>query len=445
MADGSEEVDSAQRLNFAVHVVPDGVDTERFDKYLLEAKVWSDLISKNQIRKESKQGGFQINGEAVGSQLCMRVNPGDRIERFSVAPPKPKPVFKLDLEVLMEDDSIAVVHKPAGYHVKGIGVRKIDNALASNLRPSSAPDRLPGGPVAVHRLDARTSGLLVVAKTRTAHMSLSQQFDRNFEDASKGKVHKKYIALVCGRLEGEGECLSPIDGRNAHTKWKAIHHTESGSFDWEWVTTVEAQPMTGRTHQIRIHLTELGHPICGDDLHTSPKYVVLRGGGLFLTSTEVSLDHPLTGERTTIKSEMPYKFTQFLRRQAARLGKKRPGKELNSSWTAGEAGQTCLTILQDANEGEQGSKSGQPASGAGKGLGHAGPADESSHKRRRGKEIPPYLALPPSPTSPRPGSPAAGAFQVEVEAKGSLFASREEESSAVVADAHPVTAEAQTG
>jgi len=97
---------------------------------------------------------------------------------------------------------MAVIQKPAGFHCKGIGIQKIDNALSSNLKPSTAVDRLPGGPVAVHRLDARTSGLLVIAKTRRAHMSLFKQFDRNVVDGDMGKIQKKYTCIVMGRLEG---------------------------------------------------------------------------------------------------------------------------------------------------------------------------------------------------------------------------------------------------
>jgi len=379
------------------------------------------------------------------------VKPGNRIERLSVAPVKARPVFKLNIEVAYEDDHVAIIHKPAGFHCKGIGIQKIDNALSGNLKASTAPDMLPGGPVAAHRLDARTSGLLVVAKTRRAHMSLSQQFDRSFEDKEgKGKVHKKYIAIVMGKLEGEGSCNTDIYSnekdmeRAALTRWKALEHTRSGSFNWEWVTTVECVPLTGRTHQIRVHLQRLGHPIVGDDLYENEKFVTLKGGGLFLTSVEVSFDHPITAERLTIKTDMPQKFHTFVRRQGARLKAKDRDAEaaLRDTKTGLEGEQsggskTCIEILNAARVAHQGKY--EKAVEQEKPLPDLNLEEsgrEPPHKRQRGPDragIPPFLALPASPSRNASSSPAPRISfctlgSSAVEAKGSL-ASRPRDSS----------------
>ena len=352
-----------------------------------------------------------------------------KIGRVSVAPAKARPVFNLPLEVAYEDDCMAVIQKPAGFHCKGIGIQKIDNALSSNLKPSTAVDRLPGGPVAVHRLDARTSGLLVIAKTRKAHMSLYKQFDRNIADGTKGKVQKKYTAIVMGKLEGSGICDSDIYSaekeveREAKTRWRALEHTRSGSFNWEWVTTVECEPLTGRTHQIRVHMQRLGHPICGDDLYESDRFVTLKGGGLFLHSTAVHLDHPLTGERLEIECEMPYKFSNFLRRQSARLKAKDRDAQQAALLAAqnaaaagdGEPGQTCIEMLTSHYDPE-GSKRHQED------LNPAHGTAEPAPKRQRGSDRvgpPPYLALPPSPA--RSSSPSPFQTGATVHEKGSLL------------------------
>ena len=367
------------------------------------------------------------------SNLHRYAKAGMKIGRISVAPVKERPVFNLSMEVVFEDDCMAIVNKPAGYHCKGIGIQKIDNALSGNLRPSTAPDMLPGGPVAVHRLDARTSGLLVVAKTRKAHMSLSQQFDRNFvskADVPQGKVQKKYICIVMGKLDGSGLCDSDIYStekdveRFAQTRWRALEQTRSGSFNWEWVTTVECEPLTGRTHQIRIHMQRLGHPICGDDLYECDRFVTLKGGGLFLTSTEVSLDHPLTGERLKVQTDPPYKFEQFIRRQSARLKPKDRdaqaailAQRVKSHSDNGEAGKTCIELLESKHDPEPSPK--------------RAPVMENRQpvpKRQRGPDrngAPPYLALPVAERSPggRSTSPC-GPFAATADEQGSFLLER---------------------
>ena len=142
-------------------------------------------------------------------------------------------------------------------------------------------------------------------------MGLGQQLEAH-------TIDKTYHALVMGKLEGSGEVKLPIGGREAHTVWKCLQCKKSNSFDWGWVTLVEAKPVTGRTHQIRIHLQQLGHSIVGDDLYPLPQYTVLRRAGLFLTCVAVQFDNPITKENQIVQVEPPYKFGKFMERQGGR-------------------------------------------------------------------------------------------------------------------------------
>ncbi|KAK9826166.1 hypothetical protein WJX81_002565 [Elliptochloris bilobata] len=168
--------------------------------------------------------------------------------------PRPTP-----LEVVYEDDHLAVVVKPPGMPVQGRGLKPSEQGtLASVLPHCLRPCSLPGvlwRPQHVHRLDAPTGGLVVVAKTRGALAALSGAF-------AQREVRKRYIAIVGGRLEGAGRMEAPLDGRPCLTHWAAEGATRSARH--RWVTTVSLAPHTGRRHQLRRHLALLGHPVLGD-------------------------------------------------------------------------------------------------------------------------------------------------------------------------------------
>eukprot|EP00658_Telonema_sp_P-2_P019461 TRINITY_DN17687_c0_g1_i1.p1 TRINITY_DN17687_c0_g1~~TRINITY_DN17687_c0_g1_i1.p1 ORF type:complete len:277 (+),score=39.60 TRINITY_DN17687_c0_g1_i1:115-945(+) len=168
-------------------------------------------------------------------------------------------------------------------------------------------------------------------RSRRAHLSLSQQFEQH-------TISKTYVAIVMGELVGDGEVDLPVDGRPAVTRWRAVRCEPSGSFEWGAVTVVEAFPITGRTHQIRIHLKSLGHPIVGDDLHFVPHYTVLRKSGLFLSCVSVEFEHPITRERTSVKCSPPDKFNTFVRRQGARIAQKKQTAARAEQGLRGSAG-----------------------------------------------------------------------------------------------------------
>lgn len=212
------------------------------------------------------------------------------------------PPNTLHPEVLFADDHLAVVVKPPGLLTNGNRHRTLERALP-NVLPLL--DRYPPHPV--HRLDFETTGLVVCGRTAAAVRTLTERFQER-------SVDKRYRAIVVGRLEGEGRIELPLDEREACTTWRALAF--SRSLKVEWCTEIEAVPVTGRMHQIRRHLTHLGHAVLGDRRYTTgPPYL---GNGMFLASVGIGFEHPFTGERVEITMETPPKFAVFQAREDAR-------------------------------------------------------------------------------------------------------------------------------
>ena len=129
------------------------------------------------------------------------------------------------------------------------------------------------------------------------------------------KIHKRYRALVNGRLEGEGEITTPLDERSCVSRWRAVEHTKS--LHVEWFTTLELEPVTGRTHQLRRHMAGIGHAILGDDMYTRDGKL-LRRQGLFLAALHLDFIHPMTGEEVSVDASEPRKFSVLREREARR-------------------------------------------------------------------------------------------------------------------------------
>jgi RluA family pseudouridine synthase len=283
------------------HRVPGEPPRLRLDAYA--AQVFSVLASRNQAKKALKSGALTLNGAPCESSRFVRA--GDALA-LSVSDASRMPPMRMDLDVVHMDDWLAVVRKPAGIHVRGNHRRTVHRALRHNLGLAPALDALPD-PDPVHRLDFRTSGLLLVARTAGVRQALCAMFQSR-------QIEKRYLALVHGRLEGAGEMSVPIGGRAALSHWRATAHHRS--LHVGWLTTVDLKPETGRTHQLRKHLTGLGHPILGDDLHHCGK--VYRGGGLFLCAVGLRFVHPVTKEECAIQIDPPAKFDTHCRREARR-------------------------------------------------------------------------------------------------------------------------------
>lgn len=262
------------------------------------------VLSRNGAKKAIKSGCILLNGKPAEGSRFLKV--GDKIA-FVPSDPVPSKVFKLSLPVVYEDDYLAVINKPAGFGVSGNYFRTIENALPFNLQPSLQADALIS-PRAVHRLDNQTSGLLLVAKTATARIHLGNQFEQK-------SVCKTYFALVAGALSAKENIDFPVDSKEAFTEFEVIQQVDSVKY--KKISLVKLVPQTGRTHQLRIHLSQLGYPIIGDKLYTK-NTPVLRGKGLFLAALELSFMHPISNEYLRFKLELPHKFSAFLNKEQGR-------------------------------------------------------------------------------------------------------------------------------
>lgn len=218
-------------------------------------------------------------------------------------------IFELQLEILFEDNYMAAIHKPAGFSVSGNAYKTIYNALPFNLKKSAEPDALPW-PTPVHRLDNQTSGILLIAKTKTAQIALGNQFGNH-------SIQKKYCAIVIGEVNLNGKINTPIDTKTAETNFEVDNVVNS--LKYKHLSFLNVVPKTGRTHQIRIHLSSIGHPIFGDKLYVEEK-MLHKGKGLFLCAYEISFLHPKTSEEINLKIEIPHKFESLLLREQRRWG-----------------------------------------------------------------------------------------------------------------------------
>ena len=265
------------------------------------------IHSRKALVKAIKRGDVLLN-ETQG-YTADYVKNGDEITVIEQEQTSFKP-YQRKLDVVYEDDFLAVINKPAGVDVSGNKFRTIENMVLANIRLNKSSDGLKKlRPV--HRLDNQTSGLLLIAKTSQALIELSRQFrDR--------EITKKYRAIVVGHLPSEGKISSPINNQEAETLYTTLEYCPS--LKVKEISLVELTLLTGRTHQLRIHLASLGHPILGDKLYGDPD-LILSGKGLFLTASSMSFQHPSTGQKLCFSLPTPHKFTAHLQREKRRYKK----------------------------------------------------------------------------------------------------------------------------
>lgn len=265
-------------------------------------------LSRSKANKLIKEGNILVNGTLLTPDY--RVHKGDRIT-IEIPPDKTislKPE-KIPLKIIFEDDFILVIDKQPGLvvhptidHPSGTLV----NAIISHLKDFDQNSFRPG---IIHRLDKDTSGLIVVAKTKAALENLKNQFKIR-------QVEKKYIALVSGQVAKEKGLITGLINRHPKYKQKFIVDNEGKEAQTEYkvlkrfvgYTLLELTPLTGRTHQIRVHLAYIGHPIVGDKLYGG-KMLLSRQ---FLHAAFLELVHPQTKQRLVFKTELPEDLDKIL-------------------------------------------------------------------------------------------------------------------------------------
>ncbi len=203
------------------------------------------------------------------------------------------------LEVLFEDDYLAVIHKPAGILVSGNSFKTIANALAQNIKGSNLPDATPPQPV--HRLDFATTGILLVGKTSSSIRALNKIFENR-------EVEKTYYAVTIGEMNDRGKITSEIDGKKSQSNYTLCESVPSEKFGKLNLVQLEAQ--TGRRHQLRKHLSNIGNPILGDKEY-GIENLILNGKGLYLHAYSLKFIHPFTNEEVHLKDEFPQRFKKI--------------------------------------------------------------------------------------------------------------------------------------
>ena len=294
----ADRAEAGRRLDNVVH--------ERLPQY-----------SRARIQQWIRNGRVLVNGAAARASYTVRGGEAIQVEPAEPPPLRAEPE-EIPLTVLYEDDDVVAVDKPAGMVVHaGAGVHSgtLVNALLHRFGALSAV----GGemrPGIVHRLDRYTSGVILVAKNDAAHRKLAAQF-------SSRRVEKVYLALVHGAVKQESGVIDkpiardPIhrtrmtarlrDGRPAHTEYRVTARLPGFTF-------LEVKIGTGRTHQIRVHLASIGHPVAGDTLYGAPAQVPDRPllARYFLHAHRIRFFRPADGEPVTVVSPLPQELEDWM-------------------------------------------------------------------------------------------------------------------------------------
>jgi 23S rRNA pseudouridine1911/1915/1917 synthase len=276
-------------------------NTSRLDIFVASKDIG---ITRSQVQKLAHDGFIYVNHTRAKAARKMR--PGDIVS--ITIPPRPMPLLEpedIPLSVLYNDNDILVIDKPAGIVVHpsaGHPSNTLVNAIlfscpelrevSSNLRPGI-----------VHRLDKDTSGVMVIAKSNSVHNALTTQWKNH-------SVKKRYLALVPGNLHSQKDLINcpigrhPINrkkmavitnGRSSQTRYQVIEYRNDHSL-------IEVSPLTGRTHQIRVHLAYIGHPLTGDTLYGKKSQLLNRQ---FLHANYLGFHHPATNNWVDFSTPLP--------------------------------------------------------------------------------------------------------------------------------------------
>jgi len=287
-----------------------GVD-ERLDVFLCSRIAG---LSRAQVQRLIEKGLVRVDGSEKKSSYRLREN--ERVEVF-YSPPRKESVEPEDfpLDVIHADDHMIVVNKPSGMVVHP-GAKQRSHTLVNALVyhfPELARVGPEGRPGLGHRLDKNTSGVILVARTPQAYLELQRQFKAR-------KVEKLYLGLVWGKVpRAEGEISWAIGRHTRHGGRMSVKSRKPRAAETHFrvkkrfkdLTLLEIRPVTGRTHQIRVHLSASGYPIVGDPQYGQRK-PKLRSPRLFLHAHQISLNHPGSGQRVQFTAPLPADLDSFL-------------------------------------------------------------------------------------------------------------------------------------
>lgn len=284
---------------------------QRLDVFL-SGKI--DELTRSQIQKIVERKRVSVDGVVRKSNYKLKAGESVEIE-FELPGPEEIQPENIPIDVLYSDDHIAVVYKPSGMVVHPGAVNRkhtLINALLyrfPDIKEVGSHER----PGLVHRLDKETSGLMIIARNSKAYRELQKQF-------RKREVEKLYLGLVWGKMpQKKGKVCWPIGrhikhGERISVKTKKPRDAEtqfSVQREYKGFTFLEIKPVTGRTHQIRVHLAASGHPVVGDTRYGRRKSEI-KCPRLFLHSSSLSFIHPETKAKVEFSSPLPQDLKHFL-------------------------------------------------------------------------------------------------------------------------------------
>ena len=295
-----------------IYTHPEDAEPMRSDKAL--SAFVSGEISRSRLEESFREGWVFFNGESIPKKH--QINPGDTLE-FVLPELPPSEVAPVDipLDILYEDSDVVVVNKPAGMTVhpgSGTGEDTLVHAMMHHCKGKLS---MAGGvmrPGIVHRLDKETSGVMIMAKTDKAYYALVEKF-------AEREMEKTYVALICGvpnvrtgtiqkpigrhPVFRTKMCVSDFEtGRDAHTDWEMVEHFGADA------ALLKCRIHTGRTHQIRVHLTSIGFPILGDYTYNFQKNRMKKIAPperVMLHAYSLQMEHPTKANKTIDVSAKP--------------------------------------------------------------------------------------------------------------------------------------------
>ncbi len=289
------------------------LDKTRLDKALCTL---DDTLTRASAVRLTESGDVTLNGKTASKSDKVKI--GDIVEITYPEPVSSEAVPQdIPLDIIYEDDDLLVVNKPKGMVVHpaaGNPDGTLVNALLYHCGDSLSGIGGVVRPGIVHRIDKDTSGLLMVAKNDTAHLKLSEQikehsFTREYEAVIIGhlKEQKGSIDAPIGRSKNDRKkmAVTELNSKNAVTRYEVLEEYPGFSY-------VRLRLETGRTHQIRVHMAYLGHPLAGDGVYGGRNAERIMEGGQCLHARKIGFIHPTTGKYMEFTSPLPEYFTKFL-------------------------------------------------------------------------------------------------------------------------------------